>query len=214
MFWTGLSGWLRSWAKDADTHLKSFVYDGRQLTLDLSLPDFQELEAFAGTIGRCFAGARGKRGTQGRQGYQPASPGAAHMKWWRQRSSRQKQALMVASASLSAVVLFLLLEPLVEERRRLSAELPRLREDLAWMEAHVDKAKKLSVPAATEGQQVSPAQVESLLQQTGIRQQVAGMQPLAGQECSSVSIMSTFPTCWCSYPGCRMKDMRASAVPR
>ena len=31
--------------KDADTHLKSFVYDGRQLTLDLSLPDFQELEA-------------------------------------------------------------------------------------------------------------------------------------------------------------------------
>lgn len=103
------------------------------------------------------------------------------MKWWRQRSSRQKQVLMVASASLSAVVLFLLLEPLVEERRRLSAELPRLREDLAWMEAHVDKAKKLSVPAATEGQQVSPAQVESLLQQTGIRQQVAGMQPLAGQ---------------------------------
>ena len=31
--------------KQTDTHLKSFVYDGRQLTLDLSLPDFQELEA-------------------------------------------------------------------------------------------------------------------------------------------------------------------------
>ena len=30
----------------ADTHLESFVYDGRQLTLDLSLPDFQELENF------------------------------------------------------------------------------------------------------------------------------------------------------------------------
>ena len=88
---------------------------------------------------------------------------------------------MVASVSLSAVILFLLLEPLVEERRRLSAELPRLREDLAWMEAHVDKAKKLDVPAVTAGGQVSPAQVETLLQETGIRQQVAGMQPMAGQ---------------------------------
>lgn len=88
---------------------------------------------------------------------------------------------MVAAAALSAVILFLVLEPLVDERHRLAAELPRLREDLAWMEAHADRAKKLSAPGVTAGQQVSPAQVETLLQETGIRQQVAAMQPMTGQ---------------------------------
>ena len=50
--------WLESLAphlgKQADVRLKSFIFDGRQLTLDLSLPDFEALEALrqqlAGTL--------------------------------------------------------------------------------------------------------------------------------------------------------------------
>ena len=101
------------------------------------------------------------------------------MNWWRQRSVREKLGMMAVSALLSAVALFLLLEPLVDERRRLYEELPRLREDLAWMEANLSKAGKPDAPHANDEQPVSPARVEALLQEAGIRQLASEMQPLA-----------------------------------
>ena len=98
---------------------------------------------------------------------------------WQQRSAREKYGLFAVPAAVVAVVLFLLLEPLVDERRRLSAELPRLRDDLAWMESHVGQARQLNAPAVNGGTQaVSAARVEALLQEAGMRQQVSAMQPL------------------------------------
>ena len=104
------------------------------------------------------------------------------MTWWQRRSAGEKQGLTAAFVLLLAVALFLLLEPLVDERRRLSAELPRLREDLAWMEARVGMARELGAPVKNDEQPgISPARVEALLQEADMRQQVSGMQPLAGQ---------------------------------
>lgn len=104
------------------------------------------------------------------------------MTWWQQRSAREKQGLTAASILLLAAALFLLLEPLVDERRRLSAELPRLRADLAWMEAHAGMAGELDAQAGNgEQPAVSPARVETLLREAGMQQRISGMQPLAGQ---------------------------------
>lgn len=104
------------------------------------------------------------------------------MNWWKQRSPRERQGLVTVCAALSAVALFLALEPLVEERRRLSGEIPGLREDLAWMQAHLNEARRLRAPVTEdEPQELSPARVEMLLEAAGMRRQVSAMQPLAGQ---------------------------------
>ena len=104
------------------------------------------------------------------------------MNWWRQRSARERLGLVAVCALLSAVALFLALEPLVEERRRLSGEIPGLREDLAWMQAHLGTARRLSGPVLEgEPQALTPARVETLLEEAGLRRQVSAMQPLAGQ---------------------------------
>ena len=101
---------------------------------------------------------------------------------WRQRSSGERLGMVSVCALLSAVVLFLALEPLVEERRRLSGEIPGLREDLAWMQAHLGKAGRLRGPATEdEAQALSPALLETLMEEAGMRGQVSAMQPLAGQ---------------------------------
>lgn len=104
------------------------------------------------------------------------------MKWWKQRNTREKRSLLVGFALLLAVALFLLLEPMAVERRRLSAEIPQLRADLDWMRAHVDEAERLHVPLAVGEQQgVSAALIETLLQEAGIRRHISKMQPVDKQ---------------------------------
>lgn len=104
------------------------------------------------------------------------------MNWWRQRSARERLGLVAVCALFAAVVLFLALEPLLEERRRLSAEIPGLREDLAWMQAHLGEARRLQEPVTEDGPpELSPARVETLLEETGLRRQVSAMQPLTGK---------------------------------
>ena len=94
--------------------------------------------------------------------------------------------LAAAGVLLSAVALFLALEPLLQERRRLSEELPGLQEDLAWMQAHVEQVEPLRKAAAAGGQEPAPpalsaARIEALLQEAGLREQVSAIQPVAGQ---------------------------------
>ena len=104
------------------------------------------------------------------------------MNWWRQRSARERLGLAAACALVSAVALFLALEPRVEERRRLSDEIPGLRDDLAWMQARLDEAGRLREPVTEdEAAELSPARIETLLEQAGMRRQVSAMQPQAGQ---------------------------------
>lgn len=104
--------------------------------------------------------------------------------WWRLRTAREKQGLGVALSLLTATVLFLLIEPVADEHRRLSAELPELRDNLAWMRAHVDDVKRLRRPATMVGEEaergVSPARVEEFLHAAGLQEQVHHMQPMTG----------------------------------
>ena len=108
------------------------------------------------------------------------------MNWWRQRSARERLGLVAAGVLLSAVALLLALEPLLEQRRRLSAGLPGLQEDLAWMQAHVNQVETLrQATAAGAREQAQPAlsaaRVETLLHEAGLHEQLSAMQPGAGQ---------------------------------
>ena len=104
------------------------------------------------------------------------------MNWWRQRSARERLGLAAVCTLLSPVALFLALEPRVEDRRRLSDKIPGLREDLAWMQAHLGEARRLREPATEdEPPELSPAKIEALLEEAGMRRQVSAMQPQAGQ---------------------------------
>lgn len=108
------------------------------------------------------------------------------MNWWRQRNARERLGLVAMGVLLAAVALFLALEPLLQERRRLSGELPGLQADLAWMQAHAEQVETLRRVAATDSQEpaspaLSAARVEALLQEAGLREKVSAMQPVAGQ---------------------------------
>ena len=105
--------------------------------------------------------------------------------WWRQRSARERLSLTAAGVLLLVVALALALEPLAAERRRLSAGLPGLQADLAWMQAHVAEVEQLRQSAATAEQAPAPArlsaaQVEALLHEAGLREQVSALQPQIG----------------------------------
>jgi len=107
------------------------------------------------------------------------------MDWWRQRSARERLSLTAAGVLLLVVALALALEPLAAERRRLSAGLPGLQADLAWMQAHVAEVEQLRQSAATAEQAPAPArlsaaQVEALLHEAGLREQVSALQPQIG----------------------------------
>lgn len=104
------------------------------------------------------------------------------MNWWRQRSARERLGLAGVCALCTVAALFFALEPLVEERHRLSDEIPGLRDDLAWMQAHLGEARRLREPVTEdEPPELSLARIETLLEQAGMRRQVSAMQPLTGQ---------------------------------
>ena len=103
--------------------------------------------------------------------------------WWQLRTSREKLALSVTAMSLLFVMIFMVLEPVVKERQRLSAELPQMRADLAWMKAHSADVKRLrgiSESTSDEADHAfSPAKVEEILRAVNMQDQLSHLQPLA-----------------------------------
>lgn len=114
--------------------------------------------------------------------------------WWQARAPKEKRLLGVAAIALLGAALFSALAPRLEERQRLAAELPRLRADLAWMEARVAVVNRLRAavgeaasaePGAGPG--VSAAGVEEVLRDLGLRKQVSGLR--AGGEQGGLAIV-------------------------
>lgn len=113
--------------------------------------------------------------------------------WWQARAPKEKRLLGLAAIALLGAALFSALAPRLEERRRLAAELPRLRADLAWMEARVAVVNRLRAAdgaASAEpvvGPGVSAAGVEEVLRALGLREQVSGLR--AGGEQGGLAIV-------------------------
>lgn len=100
--------------------------------------------------------------------------------WWQERAPRERWVLMIGGAALGLTALFLIIEPVVRERQRLAAEIPQLREDLAWMKARVGTIERLRSqegggPAPNPGT-LTPAQVQGAVGQAGLREELAELE--------------------------------------
>ena len=107
------------------------------------------------------------------------------VEWWRSRADREKLILSVGAAALVMIILFLIVDPVIQERQRLSAEIPALEEDLEWMRENAAEIRKLrdgaGMPAGAGGQGFSLALAESILRNAGLEKSVTELRPLAGQ---------------------------------
>ncbi|HKL76820.1 MAG TPA: type II secretion system protein M [Gammaproteobacteria bacterium] len=104
------------------------------------------------------------------------------MQWWRERAPREQALLGGGAVVLLLTVAYLMIEPVLEERRRLAAEIPQLRQDLAWMQEHLAEVQRLrragtATPRSEGAPRLTPARVEGALRQAGLGEQVAGLRP-------------------------------------
>lgn len=100
--------------------------------------------------------------------------------WWRQRRARERLALSCAAVATLLTLLFLLFEPALDERRRLAAGIPQLRQDLTWMQAQLDELRRLRAVGAARGAttaSLSVAEVQRLLVELTLRAQFRQTQP-------------------------------------
>ena len=106
--------------------------------------------------------------------------------WWLSLLRREKIALGAGVIFLFVTAIYLVLEPVVEERERMAAEIPGLKEDLEWMQARVDEINGLrergtgvntSAPVI-----LTPVMVEDALRRAGLLQQVTDMKQGSGQD--------------------------------
>jgi type II secretory pathway component PulM len=101
--------------------------------------------------------------------------------WWRERTVREKAVLVTGTAALSLIIVYLVLEPVVQERQRLQAEIPILREDLNWMQEHAGELQGLLGGTGAESKVLSLALVEEALGNAGLKQQVIDLRPTVNQ---------------------------------
>jgi type II secretory pathway component PulM len=106
------------------------------------------------------------------------------LRWWRERMAREKLVLLAGAVILLLTTIYLVLEPVVQERERLQTEIPKLQEDLAWMQSHISDINRLRgvVGAATVPvQTLTLAVVEDALREAGLKEQTTDLRPAAGQ---------------------------------
>lgn len=104
--------------------------------------------------------------------------------WWQQRAQREKTVLATGAALLLFVLVWLLIEPAIQQRERQLAEIPLLREDLVWMQAQLAEIAQLrgdSNPSMSGKAVLTIALVEELLREVELHGQVSELRPASGQ---------------------------------
>lgn len=101
------------------------------------------------------------------------------LSWWQSRSPRERSALTLGVAAIFCTLVFLFINPVIKEKSRLNAEIPKLREDLAWMQAHMDEVKLLKKQdkPGSVSRYLTPAAVENVLRREGLLKQVSDLRP-------------------------------------
>lgn len=106
---------------------------------------------------------------------------------WQSLAIREKSLLAMSAALLLCIFIFLALEPVMLRRQRLAGDIPRLRDDLAWMQSQLAELERLQGTNGTSSRADAPlsvALVEQLLQQVDIYDQVSDLRPVQGQSVS------------------------------
>ena len=107
-----------------------------------------------------------------------------YIQWWQQRAQREKLVLVSAAVMLVMVILYLLVEPMLQRLAQLEADIPRLREDRVWMQDSLQQVEQLRGGSTAEGADKSALTitlVEELLHAAGIHTQVTELKPASGQ---------------------------------
>lgn len=111
--------------------------------------------------------------------------------WWQSLGRREKLMIGTGLIVLAITVIFLILEPVMKERQRMAAEIPRLREDLAWMKDHAEEVQRLRVSDLPVSggivKVLTPVAVENALSRAGLQDKVSDMKSGKNQE-----VMITF----------------------
>jgi len=100
---------------------------------------------------------------------------------WRRLAGREKRVLAALAVVLFVLAAWLTAGPLIREHERLQRELPRLREDLAWMKSHAAEIRALKETDRMTGEPVparlTTAAVEDMLEQAGLRSRLTALHP-------------------------------------
>lgn len=105
------------------------------------------------------------------------------MDWWQQRAPREHYVLVTGAVLLLFTIIYLLIEPVVQQRQQIEARIPLMRDDLAWMQARTAEIGQLrgnTGPAGTGKAVLSIALVEELLRSTGVHAQLSELRPAQG----------------------------------
>jgi type II secretory pathway component PulM len=104
--------------------------------------------------------------------------------WWQARAHRERTVLVSGVLLVLCVSIWLIMEPVIQQRHRMLAELPKLEQDLSWMQDNVEQVNRLrgGNNAATTGKTaLSVALVEEIMRDTGVHEQVSELRPTSGQ---------------------------------
>ena len=104
-----------------------------------------------------------------------------YIQWWQERAQREKLVLVSAAVMLVMVILYFLVEPMLQRRAQLEADIPRLREDRVWMQDSLQQVEQLRGGSTAEGADKSALTitlVEELLHAAGIHTE---LKPASGQ---------------------------------
>jgi type II secretory pathway component PulM len=107
------------------------------------------------------------------------------LQWWRQREKREQVILLVGVVITTFVLIYLLIEPVLKERSRMSADIPALQSDLIWMQSHVQEIQNLmstgSNNIGTKRASLSLSSVQTILSEMSLSQKVKELSPMASQ---------------------------------
>jgi len=105
--------------------------------------------------------------------------------WWQERPQRERVALVVGGLAVLATAVYLMLEPVIQERQRLAAEIPQLRQDLGWMQEKLDTVQRLQQQSAqgktAASRTLTPAMVQAAVRRAGLQEQMAGLRTTGGE---------------------------------
>ena len=94
---------------------------------------------------------------------------------------REKYLIGTGAIVVIITIIFLMVEPVIHERHSMVAQIPQLREDLAWMKRHLNELQQLrdaGMPVATEKiTNLTPMVVEDALRHVGLLSVVTGLKP-------------------------------------
>jgi general secretion pathway protein M len=117
--------------------------------------------------------------------------------WWNERNPRERLILALAATILVFLLMYLALEPVLQERSRMQDSLPQLRTDLLWMKQNAAKLQSLQPEVgsneANTVAKVSLSVVQSLVNELSLQGRLKDLDQGPGQSIRIQFKEITFP---------------------